>query len=197
MLSRLRRLLPTPEAVRNNRWLRWLGPALHHPRLFHMCRRGVATGTAIGVFFAFITPVAQIPLSAAVSMVLRANIPAAIAGTLVNTPPTFGPVYYGAWRVGSWLLREDVSDADTPAALKTAPSAAPAAGAADTPAPERNFLQRSWATLQDIGKPLLLGALVFSVVFSALAYAIVNALWHLRVRLKRRSRLRARRPRQL
>jgi uncharacterized protein (DUF2062 family) len=64
MLERLRRLMPTPEAMAANRWLRWLGPRLLHPRLWHMSRRGVALGAAVGVFFAFITPIAQIPLSA-------------------------------------------------------------------------------------------------------------------------------------
>lgn len=56
-------------------------------------------GSAIGVFFAFITPIAQIPLSAAVAVAvaLRANVPSAVVATFVNTPPTFGPVYYAAW----------------------------------------------------------------------------------------------------
>lgn len=205
-MQRLRRLVPTPETVRGNRWLRWLGPALHHPRLWHMSRRGVAAGAAIGVFFAFITPIAQIPLSAAASVALRANIPAAIAATLVNTPPTFGPIYYGAWRVGSWLLDEDTSKA--PAALtqvseiSAAGPVAAASAAADvavalvediTPGSKTvGWMARAWAQLQDIGKPLLLGTVLFSVVFSALAWVGVNAVWHLRVRLKRRRRLRQR-----
>ncbi len=205
-MQRLRRLVPTPETVRGNRWLRWLGPALHHPRLWHMSRRGVAAGAAIGVFFAFITPIAQIPLSAAASVALRANIPAAIAATLVNTPPTFGPIYYGAWRVGSWLLDEDTSKA--PAALtqvseiSAAGPVAAASAAADvavalvediTPGSKTvGWMARAWAQLHDIGKPLLLGTVLFSVVFSALAWVGVNAVWHLRVRLKRRRRLRQR-----
>jgi uncharacterized protein (DUF2062 family) len=48
------------------------------------------------------------------------------------------------------------------------------------------------ATLQQVGKPLLLGALIFSVVFSALAYVLVNGFWHWRVRSKRKRRLCAR-----
>jgi uncharacterized protein (DUF2062 family) len=46
--------------------------------------------------------------------------------------------------------------------------------------------------LQDVGKPLLLGTLIFSFGFSALAYLLVNGVWHLRVRLKRRRRLQRR-----
>jgi uncharacterized protein (DUF2062 family) len=179
MLDRLKRLLPSHESIAANRWLRWLGPALLHRSLWHMSRRGVALGAAIGVFFAFITPIAQIPMAAGLSVLLRANIPAAIAATLVNTPPTFGPIYYAAWRTGSWMLGEKADDANAPQALRSA-------GAEATPAaiatPEG--WQRYWQIARDVGKPLLLGALVFALVFSALAYALVNLVWHWRVRRK-------------
>ena len=184
MFERLRRLMPTPESISGNRWLRWLGPSVLHPRLWHLSRRGVATGAAIGVFFAFITPIAQIPLSAGLSVLLRANVPAAVVATLVNTPPTFGPVYYAAWKLGSWVLGEPVDQASTPALL--APDALPANA---TPPPRGNWWQRLRATAQDIGKPLLVGTLIFSVGFSTLAYLLCNGIWHLRVRLKRRRRL--------
>ncbi|MGL4189515.1 MAG: DUF2062 domain-containing protein, partial [Sphaerotilus sulfidivorans] len=106
MIEQLRRLLPTPEAAASNRWLRWLGPALHHPRLWRASRRAVALGAAIGVFFGFLIPIAQIPVSAAVAVALRANVPSAMASTLVTNPITFPPVYYAAWQVGGWLLSE-------------------------------------------------------------------------------------------
>ncbi len=38
------RWLPDPESLHRNRWLRWLGPALLHRRLWHYSRRGVAVG---------------------------------------------------------------------------------------------------------------------------------------------------------
>ena len=186
MFERLRRLMPTPESMANNRWLRWLGPSLLHPRVWHMSRRGVAVGAAIGVFFAFITPIAQIPLSAAVSIALRANIPVAVVATLVNTPPTFGPVYYAAWWLGSKVLGEPVDDKNTPSVLAAEDPTAPAA--ADAPTGWRKWL----AMLQEIGKPLLVGTLIFSFGFSSLVYLLVNGVWHWRVRGKRRRRLRQR-----
>lgn len=191
MLDRLRRWMPTQESVANNRWLRWMGPSLLHPRLWHLSRRGVALGAAIGVFFAFITPIAQIPLSAGFCILLRANVPVAVVGTLVNTPPTFAPVYYGAWKVGSWMLGESVSDAGAPEILtdvgQMASHAAPAEHSSEP------WWKRWQEKLADAGKPLLLGAFTFSVVFSALAYILVSAGWHLRVRVKRRRRMAARR----
>lgn len=168
----------------NNRWLRWMGPSLLHPRLWHMSRRAVAIGAAIGVFFAFITPIAQIPLSAAVSVVMRANIPTAVVATLVNTPPTFGPVYYAAWWVGSKVLRESVDDKRKPEVLVGKATRVTDAGQA------LSGWSNWMVTLQQVGKPLLLGALIFSVVFSVLAYLLVNGIWRWRVRAKRRHRMR-------
>ncbi|MDP1647328.1 MAG: DUF2062 domain-containing protein [Rubrivivax sp.] len=184
MNERLRRLLPTREAISRNRWLRWLGPALLHPRLWHVSRRGIATGAGIGVFFAFLIPIAQIPLSAAAAVALRANVPAAVVATLVNSPLTFAPVYYAAWRVGSAMLGEPADDANAPPI--TSASEAPPAG--DT----RSGWRHAWHSLTHVGKPLLLGALTFACVFGLAAYLLVNGGWHLHVRLKRRARLRRR-----
>ena len=186
MIERFKRLMPKPETMANNRWLRWMGPSLLHPRLWHMSRRAVALGAAIGVFFAFITPIAQIPLSAAASIVLRANVPAAVVATLVNTPPTFGPVYYGAWVVGSKVMGERTDDKDRPDVLIGQSTEVDLS-------PQALTGWSQWKVkLQQVGKPLLLGALIFSVVFSALAYALVNGFWHWRVRSKRKRRLRLR-----
>ncbi len=182
MLNRLRRLMPSPESLAGNRWLRWLGPSLLHPRLWRSSRRGMALGVAIGVFFAFIVPVAQIPLSAAASVALRANVPSALAATLVNTPLTFGPVYYGAWRVGSWLLGEE--------AAGRAPPPLPGDGAPDDPGDPRGWWQRCIDGLNTVGKPLLLGAAVFALGFGSLAYALVSVGWRLQVLRKRRRRCR-------
>lgn len=203
MLDRLRRLMPSHERVANNRWLKWLGPSVLHPRLFHLSRRGVAAGAAIGVFFAFVTPIAQIPLSAAACMVLRANVPAAIVATLVNTPPTFGPVYYAAWKVGSWVLAEPSGPDRTPEVLARAGALPGAAQGASAPvaaakapqeAAQAQPLASSWwdstvRMVQSIGKPLLVGTLIFAFGLSTLTWTLCSAVWHWRVRHKRRQRL--------
>lgn len=191
MFDRLRRWMPTKEDIAHNRWLRWMGPSLLHPRLWHLSRRGVAMGAAIGVFFAFITPIAQIPLSAGFSMLLRANVPASVVATFVNTPPTFAPVYFAAWKVGSWMLGENAQTAEAPKIL--AEVGQPVRAAAPSEADEEPWWQGWRQKLAQAGKPLLVGALTFAVVLSTLAYFLVSALWHVRVRLKRRSRAAVRR----
>lgn len=70
-----RRFIPTQESLMNNRWLKWLTPWLAHPKLWHWSRRGVALGVALGVFFGLLIPIAQIPITAAAAVILRANLP--------------------------------------------------------------------------------------------------------------------------
>ena len=53
-------------------------------------------------------------------------------------------------------------------------------------------MHRAWDSFTDVGKPLLLGALTFACIFGLAAYVLVNGVWHLQVRLKRRARLRRR-----
>lgn len=176
----LKRFLPSPEAIRRNRWLRWLGPHLQHPRLWHVSRRGLAMGVALGIFFGLLIPVAQIPASAAVAVVLRANVPAAVASTLVTNPVTFGPVYYAAWRLGSALLGERVDAGQRP----------PRHDAAPAPADE-GWWQGLTRGLAGVGKPLVLGLAILACSIGLLTYFVISWAWVARVRWARRRRLRA------
>lgn len=172
MKNRLKRLLPDAERVRHNRWLRWIGPALHHPQLWHITRRGVALGVALGIFFGLLIPIAQIPLSAAAAVVLRANIPTAVASTLVTNPVTFAPIYYAAYHLGAMLIGEEVKPQDFGQATAT--------GADD----DRNWMERIAA----LGKPLLLGLVILACSMGALAYLLVSLLWRLKITLAWRRR---------
>ena len=186
MIDRLRRWLPTPQQAQSHRWLRWLGPALHHPRLWHLSRRGVALGVAIGIFFGLLIPIAQIPMSAAVAVALRANVPSAMASTLVTNPVTFPPVYYAAWKLGGWLLGEDTRG---PVPAPVAPTSG--AAAASDGAEPASWLVRTWHAITGVGKPLLLGLAIFAVAGGLLVYALIQLGWVWRVRRKRRRRLQA------
>lgn len=180
MKQRLRRLLPSPERLLQYRWLRWLAPVLHRPALWHVSRRGVALGMALGVFFGLLIPLAQMPFAAAAAVMLRANVPIAVASTLVTNPVTFGPVYYVAWRLGGSIL----GNAESRETTATAAVALPASEATST-----TFVQR----LHRVGKPLVLGLAILATVAGVLTYAVVSSLWYLKVVLSRRWRRRARR----
>lgn len=187
MKHKLKQLLPSPDTLRNHRWLRWMGPVLHHPRLWHFSRKGIATGLALGIFFGLLIPVAQIPVSATVAVLLRANLPMAVASTLVTNPVTFGPVYYGAYRLGKWVLGEaDVSDTKAANILEQA-EAVPAAAAG------WRARASAWMTyLGTVGKPLVVGLAIVATASGLFIYFLTSALWVLKTRWTRNRRLRER-----
>jgi uncharacterized protein (DUF2062 family) len=186
MKEHLRRWMPSREALLGHRWLRWLGPGLHHPRLWRMSRRGMALGIAIGLFFGLLLPVAQMPCSAVLAVVLRANLPAAVASTLVTNPVTSVPLYYAAWRVGSAMLGQPVGQGLPP---KPAP---PAAAGGQGSAHGEGWLAQAWRRVAGIGKPLMLGLGVLACSAGAVAYFAVSWIWRAKVVWVRRGRLRRR-----
>jgi uncharacterized protein len=185
MKNRIKAWLPSPDTVRQNRWLRWMGPVLNHPRLWHFSRKGIALGMALGVFFGLLIPVAQIPFSAGLAVVLRANVPMAVASTLVTNPVTFGPVYYGAYHLGVWVLGKESKS--LPIALQ--PSHL-----------DESVSDRSWSEsisawfqkISTVGKPLAVGLVILAFVFGFLVYALVSLIWVLKTRWSRRQRIRQR-----
>lgn len=182
MRKHLKRILPDHESVRRNRLLGPLRHVLGDPRLWHVNRRGISLGLAIGIFFGLLVPVAQILFAAAAAVVSRANVPTAVASTLVTNPFTFAPIYVLAYKLGSLLLGTPVESGDEQAVV----AAAVRAG---------DSLQGYWNWLVTHGKPLALGLLVAAVVFSTLAYGAAQLAWRLatlaRARQRRRRRSRA------
>jgi uncharacterized protein (DUF2062 family) len=169
----LHQRLPKPEDVRANRSLRWMGPLLRRPWLWQLTRRRVALGAAIGVFFGFLIPVLQIALSAVFAVLLRANLPVAAVSTLVSNPFTYAPIFVLAYRTGSAILGEQVDEAQL-ASLEQE-----AEGEESKPL--------SWADrAAAIGKPFFLGLFVFATVGALVTWLLVNLLWTLAVRLRRR-----------
>lgn len=164
----LERWVPTEEKLRQSRWLAWLAPWLAHPSLWLWSRHGVALGAAIGIFFGLLVPVAQIPASAAVAVVLRANLPAAAASTLVSNPVTFAPVYYFAYRLGHTVL-------GTSGPVEAAQAASQLQQQIDA-----NQETGFWQRIKLMGRPLLVGLLILAVVAGVLSYTLISILWALR-----------------
>lgn len=187
MQNRLKRLLPTPESVRNNRWLRWMGPIVHHPRVWHFSRKGIAAGLAIGIFFGLLIPIAQIPFAAGLAVILRANLPVAMASTLVTNPVTFGPVYYAAYQLGKWILGdpavpdEEVPPMEVPPELIEGGSVGLLAS-----------LQAVFEYVTTVGKPLVLGLAIMAVACGLAVYWLSSLVLAWRVRRNRQRRLRSR-----
>jgi uncharacterized protein len=86
----IKRYLPTRESLKENRLLRWLGPRIHDPLLWHVNRNSVARGVAIGVFFGYLW--------------------VAALATLISNPFTYGPIYILAYRIGASILPPVAAD---------------------------------------------------------------------------------------
>lgn len=160
---RISRQLPSREDLARSRWL---GPIAHRVtarELWHGQHEAVARGVAIGLFWAFTLPVAQIVVAAAHCVWWRANIPVAVGITLITNPFTIGFWLYLAYQVGGLVL-------DAP------PLVRPVEGAGMV----------DW--LQAVGWPAVLGMGLFAVVGSVTGYLLVKLVWRLRVSWKRRQR---------
>ena len=170
----VKKLLPHRDKVADNKMLRFLGPTLLHPDLWHISRRSIAIGLAIGLFFGFLIPVAQIPAAAIAAVFLRANLAIAAVSTLVTNPFTFAPVYFLAYKVGALVIGES----------KKAPSQS-----SIEQATQFSMQPTSWFDqILGLGAPTFLGLFIFAVVSAALAYFGVNLAWRLAVNLRKRRR---------
>ena len=169
----IRRWLPSPSQVREGRSLRWLAPLLSRPWLWQIDRRGVALGAAVGVFFGFLIPIAQIPLSAIGVLILRANLPVAVVSTLISNPLTYAPIFILAHRLGRAILGEPTANGAAAAVIEGG----------------------VWTSLGELGAPLFLGLGVFAVCGSVLTWSLIQVLWLAGTAL-RLQRLRSRRARR-
>jgi uncharacterized protein len=173
----VKKYLPAPEKVSQHKLLRWLGPRLTQPSLWRINRRSVSLGLAIGVFWGFILPLAQIPFAALAALFLRANLPVAVVSTLVTNPFTFAPVYFLAYQVGQWVLGDGEQEM-TQAMLAEQVN-------------QMNATELGWFDqITGFGAPLFTGLVIFAVTFSVGLYFVVNGVWRLAVVMRYRKRRR-------
>jgi uncharacterized protein len=163
---RLKRLFPSHDTFRSSRWLRWLDPWLGHPKLWHMHRRAVATGIAIGIVTGLIPGPVQMLLAALIAIPLRANVPAAAFATLYTNPITFVPLYLLAYKIGAWLTGAQVD----PGLIKPFTASA-----------WDRLLPELWQWLSNLGEPLLIGLAVQASCLAALAYVLTLVTWRIAV----------------
>lgn len=106
---RLQHWLPSPDSLRNHPRLgRWVAP-FADPRLWTLSRRRVARGAAIGAFFCVIPLPVQVPLAIVGAILTRANLPAAVAATLISNPLTMVAILTAAWKIGTLVIDEVAS----------------------------------------------------------------------------------------
>ena len=105
--SWLHRHIPTRETVHHYRLLRPFAKRLGDPALWRLHRRSVPRAIALGLGVGVVIPFMHMIVAALLAIPLRANVAIAAAATLVINPLTIPPLYYAAYRVGSWELHHD------------------------------------------------------------------------------------------
>jgi uncharacterized protein (DUF2062 family) len=106
-VSWLRRHIPTRESIHRYRLLRPFAKQLSQPALWRMTHRSVPRAVALGLGIGVIIPFMHTIIAAVLAIPLRANVAIAAAFTLVVNPITIPPMYYAAYRIGSWELHHD------------------------------------------------------------------------------------------
>ena len=161
--QRLSKSLPNRDVLSAHPWLQPVADRVLHPQLWRLQHEAVARGVAVGTFWAFVIPFAQIVAAAAHCTWWRANIPAAAAMTMVTNPLTIGFWLWLAYQTGAMVLGEPVLQG-----------------------PEAMHDKVSWLT--EFGWPTALGMGLFAVGGALGGYVAVKVVWRTRVLLKRRSR---------
>ncbi len=109
-----RKYLPSHARIREHPHLGRLGTLLDHPNLWHLNRRSVAGGVAVGMFAGLIPGPVQMVSAALLAIPLRVNLPVAMATTWYTNPLTIGPLYVIAYAIGSLFVDGGGSFASAP-----------------------------------------------------------------------------------
>jgi uncharacterized protein (DUF2062 family) len=174
-----RKYLPNYQSIRENRWIRRFGTGLQHPNLWHLHRKSVAGGVAVGMFCGLVPGPLQLLSAAAGAILLRVNLPVAAIVTCYTNPLTILPLYYVAYRLGLFVT-----------------------GAHSSKPPDFNLQVFDLPIMQwgpavadwfaAMGKPFAVGLLLLAVILAVTGYLAVMIAWRALVMLAWRKRQRSR-----
>lgn len=186
MRKTLRRFLPSRESLHRNRMLRPIAGWLERHGNWRLDAQSVGRGVALGLFFGFLIPVAQIVFAVVAALFLRANPPVAALATLVTNPLTFPFVYLLAHRIGKWVLEPVAGPLAEDGQQVVAQAQMQAAAAAESVS---GFVH--W--ISGVGAPLATGLLILAVSSALLGYLLVLVIWRWQALARLRRLQRARR----
>ncbi|MDE2117825.1 MAG: DUF2062 domain-containing protein [Betaproteobacteria bacterium] len=159
-----RKFLPDHATIRQSRWIRPFGTWLHHPNLWHLHRRSVAGGVAIGMFCGLIPGPFQMIGAALLAVLFRVNLPVAVFTTLYTNPFTIVPLYVLAYELGAFVTGQQDGLSSAYFAL-----------------PEMSW--SNWHTVlldwvMSLGKPFAVGLPLLALSLAIAGYFVVRALWY-------------------
>lgn len=171
----IKRYLPDHHKIREHKHLRFFGQLLHDPNLWHLNRRSVPGAFSVGLFCAFVPVPFQMILGAAGAIIWRVNLPISVGLVWLTNPITMPPVFYFAYKLGTWILGASLHKDVT------------------------FELSVDWimGELTVIWQPFLLGCFLLGATSAFLGNMTVRLLWRLHVvrYIKRKRQLRQDKPR--
>jgi uncharacterized protein (DUF2062 family) len=162
----IKRYLPDHGKFREHPHLRRFGTRLQDGNLWHLNRRSVSGGVALGLFCALLPLPLQMLMAGGLAIWLRVNLPISVVLVWLTNPLTVAPVWYVSHRMGAWLL--------------------------DLPPRNVNFelsMDHLLVTVQEVWKPLFLGSVVLGALLALLGFLLVRLAWRLSVVQRRRAAL--------
>tara|TARA_R110002072_G_scaffold90500_7_gene202484 strand:- start:33092 stop:33634 length:543 start_codon:yes stop_codon:yes gene_type:complete len=162
----IKKYMPDPNLVKNNKSLRFLGPLIHDPNLWHLNRRSVSKAFAFGLFWGCIPIPLQMLAAALCAMRFKANLPLSVAIVWFSNPLTMPPIFYAEYLLGAWIL-------DIPAS------------------PFEYELSFHWlkGRIYEIGLPLYFGSFIMGIVLSVSGYHIIDWVWRKKIIAKWKKRI--------
>jgi len=148
-----KKYLPSPEKIRQNRSLGFLGALLSDPNLWHINRRSLAGAAFIGIFSSLVPIPMQMVLAAILAIRFRCNLPLSVVLVWFTNPLTMVPVFYFTYRVGAWILSMPI-------------------------VPPKHV---SFAWLIEQMLPLWLGSILSGLVLGGLSWLAVKLIWRLAI----------------
>ena len=115
----LKRYIPDPAELRQNKYLKVFARFLEDPNLFHMNRRSVANAFLSGLFWAMIPMPVQMVAATITALLIRGiNLPISVALVWITNPLTMPPMFYFNYLVGTWILGEPENSPQFEASLE-------------------------------------------------------------------------------
>lgn len=168
----LQRYMPRPDTLKRQRSLRFMAPLIADPGLWLLTRRTVANAFSVGLFCAMLPIPFQMVVAALGARLTRCNLALSVGLVWITNPLTMPLIYYGNYRVGTWLMGSPVREA-----------------------PSRISTRWIAEQMHDIVPPLFLGSFVVAILLAIVANVAIRLIWrwHISQNWKRRRQKRRQR----
>lgn len=154
----IKKYMPDHRKIRVHKHLKIFGKLLHNGNLWHFNRRSVSGAFAVGFFCAFIPFPSQMIIAAAFAILVQVNLPISVSLVWITNPVTMPPIFYGAYKLGAFILGKEALEADYQMSIEWFSS-----------------------QLDCIWQPFLLGCFIAGTISAIIAYTTIRLLWRLHI----------------